>query len=49
MPIYALYIITLTAKFARRHTAYVLECRHLILVGLVEMIMGTRIVRTVAS
>lgn len=49
MPIYTLQIITIAAEFAGRHTAYILERRHLVLVGFVEMIMGTRIVGTVTS
>lgn len=49
MPVYALQIIAITAKFARRHAAYIFERRHLVLVGFVEMVVGTWIVRTVAS
>ena len=49
MPVYALQIITVAAKLARRHTAYVPECRHLILVGFVVMIMSTWFVRAVTS
>lgn len=49
MPVYALQIITIATEFARRHTAHILERRHLVLVGLVEMIVSTRVVRTVTS
>ena len=49
MPIYALQIITVAPKLARRHTANIFECRHLVLVGFVVMIMGTWVVRTVTS
>lgn len=47
MPVYALQIITFATKLARRHTAYILEGRQFVLVGFVEMIMGTWIIRTV--
>lgn len=49
MPVYAFQIITIATEFAWRHTAYVLERRQLVLVGFVEMIMGTWVVRTVTS
>ena len=47
--IYAFYVVTIAAKFARRHTAYVLECCQLILIRFVVMIMCTWVVRTVVS
>lgn len=49
MPVYALQIITVATEFAGRHTAYILECRHFVLIGYVEMIVGTWVVRTVTS
>ena len=49
MPVYALQIIAIATEFTRRHTAHILERRHLILVGFVEMIVSTRVVRTVTS
>ena len=49
MPIYAFHIITIATKLARRHTAYILERSHLVLVGFVEMIVGTWVVRTITS
>lgn len=48
MPVYALQIITIATKFARRHSAYILERRQFVLVGFVEMIVGTWVIRTVA-
>ena len=49
MPVYALQIITFATKFARRHTAYILERRHLILVGFVKMVVSTWVIWTITS
>ncbi len=49
MPIYALQIITLTAKLARRHTAHIPQRRQFVLVRFIVMVVGTWIVRTIIT
>ena len=49
MPIDALQIITLTAEFARRHTAHIPQRRQFVLIRFIVMVVGTRIVRTIIT